>query len=377
MTGDARQRGAPFLDLTRENGALEDELVDAFRRVLRSGKYILGEEVESFERECAEYLGVRHAVGVSSGTDALLVSLMALRVGPGDEVICPAYGFVATPSVVVRLGAKPVFVDVLPCCYNLDPGAVARHVSSRTKCILPVHLFGQCAHMTELLQIAERHGTPLIEDAAQAMGATCVGRRAGSMGLAGCFSFFPSKNLGGLGDGGLVCTGSDDLARKLRRLRAHGATEPHLHQEIGGNFRLDALQAALLRVKLRRLDEALARRRGIAESYRTALAGVPGVVCPAACDEGHTYNQFVVRFEEGTRRDAMRAGLEERAIGAAIYYPRPLPGQRCFASGVGDRFEIAEQSAARTLALPIFPTMATGEIARVVEAIKAIVVEAL
>ncbi len=360
-----RGRTVPFLDLTREHTELEPELTAAFQRVLRSGRYILGPEVEAFEKECARYLGARHAVGVSSGTDALLVTLMALGIGPGDEVIVPAFGFVATASVVARLGATPIFADVLPCCFNVDPAAVEVAITERTRCVLPVHLFGQCAHMDPLLALCSRRGLPVVEDAAQAMGAIYRGKRAGTIGLAGCFSFFPSKNLGGLGDGGLVCTNDDRLAERLQLLRVQGARRPHDHELIGGNFRLDALQAALLRVKLGRLEATLARRRAIATLYRQGLAGAEGIRCPIECDSGHTYNQFVIRLDSAEVRGRLRARLERAGVSTAVYYPTPLALQPCFPETRASDYREAAAAAKQALALPIFAELTGSEVERV------------
>ncbi|HJL14882.1 MAG TPA: DegT/DnrJ/EryC1/StrS family aminotransferase [Sandaracinaceae bacterium LLY-WYZ-13_1] len=379
----------PQLDLRRGGPDLDAELVAAFRRVLESGRYILGPEVEAFERECAGYVGAAHAIGVSSGTDALLVALMALDVGPGDEVICPTYTFFATAGAIWRLGATPVFVDSQPRCFGLDPAQLAERRTARTKAIVPVHLFGQCAAMDALREAAGE--VPIVEDAAQALGASWRGTMAGALGTLGCFSFFPSKNLGGFGDGGLVTTDDDALAARVRRLRVHGAEPKYVHAEVGGNFRLDALQAALLRVKLPRLEDAIHRRRAHAWAYAEAFvqlgigAPAPGPGCrtacgvadptdapvllPTACDQGHSFNQYVVRIPG--RRDAVRARLAEQGIGTAVYYPTPLHAQACFAPlghAPGD-FPVAERLAEESLALPIFPELGAHERDRVVEAI--------
>jgi len=367
---EAPPPGVPFLDLTREHAELEEELTAAFLRVLRSGRFILGPEVESFEAECAAYLGAKHAIGVSSGTDALLVALMALGVRPGDEVICPAYGFVATPSVICRLGATPVFVDILPCCFNIDPGAIESRITSKTKCIIPVHLFGQCAHMDAIMAISAASRVPVVEDAAQSFGATHAGRRAGTIGAMGCFSFFPSKNLGALGDGGMVCTNDSGLAERARMLRSQGASRPHHHELIGGNFRLDALQAAFLRVKLRDADSATADRRALAKRYSELLAGVAELKLPSECDRGHVYNQFVVSVNAG-QRDRLKTGLEDLAIASAIYYPTTLSSQPCFGR-VDRQYPCAVRATASTLALPMFPTLSTVELGRVTDAIVAV-----
>ncbi|WP_438024451.1 DegT/DnrJ/EryC1/StrS family aminotransferase [Sorangium sp. So ce233] len=359
----------PFFDRARGDLAMQDELAAVFQSVIRSGQYILGPEVEAFESACAAYLGVRHAIGVSSGTDALLVALMALGIGAGDEVVCPAYTFFATAGAVHRTGARPVFADVLPGSFNVDPASVARVLTERTRAVIAVHLFGDCAPMDELLAVARGRGLPVIEDAAQAFGA----ERAGALGLMGCFSFFPTKNLGGFGDGGLVTTDRDDLAARVRSLRAQGAPRKHHHALVGGNFRLDALQAALLRRKLPRLGALLERRRGHAARYAALLggAGLP-VALPGAGSAGHTFNQYVIRLEDGSRRDPLRSFLAERGIGAEVYYPAPLHLQPCFApiGPPAGSLPVAEAAARETLALPIFPELTDEEIDRVAAAFR-------
>lgn len=371
----------PFFDRTRGDAALTGELTAAFLRVLRSGQYILGREVETLEAACAGYLGVRHAIGVSSGSDALALALLALGIGPGDEVICPAYTFFATASAIVRLGAVPVFVDIDPDTYLVDPASVAARLSPRTRAIVPVHLFGQCA---DLDAIAARCDVPIIEDAAQAIGSAREGRRAGSMGTFGCFSFYPSKNLGGFGDGGLVTTMDDALADRARVLRAHGARPKHHHAQVGYNFRLDALQAALLHVKLPGLDALIARRAAVAARYAALFqeAGLAGPSDAAGDDSplglprsgpGMTYNQFVIRVRGPGTRDRLRAFLGERGIGTEVYYPVPLHRQPCFATLGYDEGSLpfAEAAAKETLALPIFPELTDDEIAAVAGAVRA------
>ncbi|MFK7990647.1 MAG: DegT/DnrJ/EryC1/StrS family aminotransferase [Sandaracinaceae bacterium] len=349
----------PTLDPRREG--LDDALIDAFTRVLRSGRYINGPEVEAFEQEVAAWIGVPHAIGVSSGTDALLVALMALDIGPGDEVIVPAYTFFATAGAVARLGATPVFVDS-EWSGNLDPSAAAAAVTSNTKAIIPVHLFGRCADLPPL----EALGIPLVEDVAQAQGASSEGRPAGSVGRFGTFSFFPTKNLGGLGDGGLVTTTDDTLAGRARRIRAHGAQPKYVHHEVGGNFRLDALQAALLRVKLPGLSDRIAARRAIAARYDEALSDLPLTTPEPAA--GHTYNQYVVRIPE--HRDRVRRHLHEAGVGTAVYYPSGLHQQACFAHLPACSLPVAEKLCRETLALPVFPELTEPEQARVVDALR-------
>jgi dTDP-4-amino-4,6-dideoxygalactose transaminase len=365
-------RDVPLLDLTRTDAETTRELEAAFQRVLQSGHFILGPEVAAFERECAAYLGASHALGVSSGTDALIVALMALGIGPGDEVICPTYTFFATAGSIWRVGARPVFVDCDPSTYNADPDDVARKISPRTKAIVPVHLFGQCAEMAPLSALAKEKGIPLIEDAAQAIGARCGAEAAGTLGSIGCFSFFPSKNLGGFGDAGLVVTSDDALAEKMGILRAHGAKPKYHHRVVGGNFRLDALQAALLRVKLARVERYTAARRHNAARYAELLVGLPGIRVPEARVPGHVYNQFVLRVEGEGRRDRLQAFLQQRGVGTEVYYPVPMHRQECFAElgyHEGD-LPTAERAARETLAIPVFPELLEEELAYVVEQVR-------
>ena len=346
-----------MLDLEAQYRPIRDEVLAAVVRVCDSQRFINGPEVEGLERELAEAIGVGHAVGVSSGTDALLVAMMALGVGPGDEVITSTYSFFATAGCISRLGATPRLVDIDPDTYNLAPAAVRAALSPRTKAIVPVHLYGLCADMDPLLAMAREAGIPVIEDACQSIGATYKGRQAGAMGTAGCFSFFPSKNLGAFGDGGLVTTDDAALAREIRRLRNHGSETKYYHEAIGGNFRLDALQAAVLRVKLPHLARWTAMRRANAETYRRLFASVlrdASIVLPFEADGCfHIYNQFVVRVPA---RDRVRAFLSEHGIGTEVYYPVPFHLQQCFAflgHHRGD-FPVAERAAESTLALPIY-----------------------
>jgi dTDP-4-amino-4,6-dideoxygalactose transaminase len=333
----------PFIDL-RPDEALAAALEAAASRVIRGGRYVLGPEVEAFEREVAAFLGVRHAIGVSSGTDALIVSLLALGIGPGDEVLVPAFGFIATPEAVVRVGATPVLVDIDPRTFHLDPAAAARAMSPRTRAIVAVHLFGRCVDLEPLRGV----GVPIVEDAAQAIGARTSKGHAGALGTIGAFSFFPTKTLGALGDGGLVTTDDDALAATARRLRVHGAVSRDDFAQIGGNFRLDALQAALLRVKLARLPEALVERRRAARAYVEALRGAP-LELPRV-SEDDTYNPFVVRVHGD--RDALRARLADAGIETAIYYPRALTEQPALAPFRRPAPE-AERAARSVLALPL------------------------
>jgi dTDP-4-amino-4,6-dideoxygalactose transaminase len=363
----------PLLDLTRQFWPIRDEVMAAIARVCDSQQFILGGEVEALERELAAMLEVRHAVGVSSGTDALLVAMMACGVGPGGEVVVPVYSFFATAGSVVRLGARPVFVDIDPATFNVDPGRVAAALTPRTRAIVPVHLFGQSADLDRLLEAVHGREIAIIEDAAQAIGARCGGRPVGGIGTLGCFSFFPTKNLGAFGDGGLVTTNDDGLAERVRLLRNHGMQPKYWHHAVGGNFRLDALQAAVLRVKARRLAEWTEARRRNAARYRQlfAEAGLSEVVLPVeAPGRDHIYNQFVVRVPD---RDRLRAWLSERGIGTEVYYPVPFHLQPCFADlgwRAGD-FPHAEAAARETLALPIFGELTPAEQERVVGAIAA------
>lgn len=360
----------PLLDLNRQNNALQAELTSAFERVLRSGHFILGAEVEAFEREAAQFLGAEHAIAVSSGTDAILVALMALGIGPGDEVICPSFTFFATAGCIARLGATPVFADVLLDTFNLDAADAARRITSRTKAILPVHLFGQSAEMLPLLALARQHGLAIVEDAAQALGSRHHGRACGTVGDAGTYSFFPSKNLGGFGDGGLVATNRDDLAEKIRLLRTHGAKPKYFHQQIGGNFRLDALQCALLRVKLPHLPAYCAARKRNADFYSEKLRGLPGMVLPSISPHNdHIWNQYTLRLGSPRRRDALKQHLAGRGIGHEIYYPLPLHQQACFAHLPRVSLPVAEQLAGEVVSIPIFPELTDAERSEVVDAL--------
>jgi dTDP-4-amino-4,6-dideoxygalactose transaminase len=353
----------PMMDVAAQNAELGDELERAVVRVVRGGKYIMGPEVGELEAAMAAALGVRHAIGVSSGTDALLVALMALEVGPGDLVLTSTYSFFATAGAVVRLGARPVLLDIDPATCNLDPAALeawfAENTGARVKAIIPVHLFGQCADMERILAVARAHGVPVVEDAAPAIGASCPAGRAGAMGALGAFSFFPSKNLGAVGDAGLVTTGDDRLAALVRRLRVHGAEPKYHHALVGGNFRLDTIQAAALLVKLPHLERWSEQRRACAARYDALLSPLPGVAVPhlAWSRAHHVYNQYVLRVTEG--RDRLRAGLAAAGIETAVFYPVPFHLQECFRSlghAAGD-FPRAEAAAAETLALPIYPQL--------------------
>jgi dTDP-4-amino-4,6-dideoxygalactose transaminase len=366
----------PSFDLKRNYQRIRDEIRNGIDRVLESQHFILGPEVKQFEDEIAAYLGVPHAVGCASGSDALLLALMVLDLQAGDEVVTTPYSFFATASCITRLGARPVFADVDPKTYNLDPASVKKAVTKKTKVILPVHLFGQMARVEEMIPVAEAKNIYVVEDAAQAIGAVRFVEgfpvKAGTAGIMGCFSFFPTKNLGAYGDGGLVATSSAEFAGRLARLRVHGAGEQYIHEEVGINSRLDALQAAVLRVRLRHLETWIGERRRVAERYRLLFAemNLEDVVTLPVEEEGnhHTWHQYVVRCE---KRDDLQAFLKGKGIATRVYYPRPLHLQRCFAflgHGPGD-FPVSEALARETLALPMFPELLAEEQERVVRAI--------
>lgn len=353
---------------------MRDEIRAAIDRVVESQIFINGSEVEGLEEEVAAYSQCRYGIGVSSGTDALLAALMAIDIRPGDEIITSPYTFFATAGTIWRLGARPVFVDIDPLTYNMDTspsGGLEAAITPRTRAIMPVHLYGQMAEMDPIMEIAAKHKLIVIEDAAQAIGSEYKGRRAGSIGHLGCFSFFPSKNLGGFGDGGMVTANDEALAERVRLLRGHGAFPKYYHKFVGGNFRLDALQAAVLRVKLKYLDSWSAGRQRNAAIYRElfAKAGLDQVGLPMeAGQRRHIYNQFVIRV---TKRDELIAHLKKNQIGTEIYYPVPLHLQECFASlghQQGD-YPASERAATETIALPIYPELSDADKSRIVEVI--------
>ncbi|MFT3927310.1 MAG: DegT/DnrJ/EryC1/StrS family aminotransferase [Myxococcales bacterium] len=367
----AAAQPVPMLDVRAQNAPLMPALRASFERVMSSGHFILGPEVEALESELCERFGYAHAIGVSSGTDALLLALMALEVGPGDEVITSPFSFFATAGVVARLGARPIFVDIDPASFNLDPRHLEMAITRKTKAIIPVHLFGQAADMDALLAVAGNHNVPVIEDAAQALGATCRGRAVGTLGAFGCFSFFPSKNLGGFGDGGLLTTQRADLAERARILRSHGGQPKYFHRFVGGNFRIDALQAALIRTKLPLLGEYTEARRRHAAFYdeRFQMADLGALLrTPARLDAGHVYNQYVIRTP---KRDALRAALQAAAIQSEVYYPLGLHLQQCFESlggNAGDMPE-TERACAEVLAIPVAPELSRSQLHRVAETV--------
>ena len=374
QTGSQTTMKVPLLDLQAQYATLREELRAAIDRVMESQHFILGAEVQALETEVAAYSQTRHAVGCASGSDALLLALMALGVGPGDEVITTPYSFFATVSSITRLGARPVFVDIDPRTYNMDEAQVERAVTERTRAIMPIHLFGQCAEMGTLTRVSAERKIAVVEDAAQAIGAEENGRRAGSIGTIGCFSFYPTKNLGGAGDGGMIVTNTDALAERLRVLRVHGAASKYFHQFVGLNSRLDALQAAVLRVKLPYLDRWSQARQANAERYDrlfldAGLAeeiGLPFV----RGNVRHIFNQYVVRAPG--RRDALMRHLKESGVGAEVYYPLPLHLQECF-SHLGYKegdFPVAERAARETLAIPVYPELRPEQQQYVVETIR-------
>jgi dTDP-4-amino-4,6-dideoxygalactose transaminase len=375
MAGGTRKPKAgkiPAFSLERQHRALAGELAAALDAVVRSGRFIQGPWVEAFEEQMTEFTGL-NAVGVGSGTDALRLTLRALGIGPGDEVITTPFTFVATAEVIRDLGARPVFADVDPQTLNLLPEAVLAAISPRTRAILPVHLFGRQADMAALSQIARRNGLALVEDACQAVGSRHRSQHAGWSSHAACLSFYPTKNLGGLGDGGMVLTRDPALARQIRRLRSHGADaeQPYRHTELGACSRLDAVQAAVLSVKLRHLDAFNAARRGVATRYRTALGSLPAICIPPEAPPGEdVYHQYTVRSRD---RDALRTYLDRQGIGAAVYYPTPLHLQPCF-SDLGyapGAFPEAERAAGEVLSLPMWPELLPEEVDRVAGAIRA------
>lgn len=384
----------PLLDLKPQYAAIKEEIQAAINRVCDSQYFILGPEVKAFEEEMAAYCDTEFALGVSSGTDALLLAMMAVGVEPDDEIITTPYTFFATAGCVARLGAKAVFADIDPRTYNIDPADIEHRITEKTKAIIPVQLFGQCADLDPIMEIAERHNLYVIEDAAQAIGAEYKGRRAGSIGHIGCFSFFPSKNLGAFGDAGAVTTSDNELYEQMQILRVHGGKPKYYHHVVGGNFRLDALQAAVLRVKLTYLDEWTAGRQRNAAHYQQlfqeaslATGDEPLLTLPVESSETgqyavrtaaetnpfanhrHIYNQYVVRYRE--RRDDLRTFLKERGVGHEVYYPVPLHQQKCFASWgyQTGQYPHSEAAAQETLAVPIYPDLVADQRVEVVNTI--------
>lgn len=371
-----RPAPVPLIDLVEQHAAIQHEIHAAVDRVINSQKFVLGEEVAALENEIAAYCDARHAIGCASGTDALILALMALDIGPGDEVITSPFTFFATASSIHRVGAVPVFADIDPESFNLHPAAVEAAITPRTRAIMPVHLFGRCADMEPLWRLAVRHGLAIVEDAAQAIGATYRGRRAGVLGTIACFSFFPTKNLGGAGDGGMLTTDDPDLAARLKRLRVHGDVGRYEHIEVGLNSRLDALQAAILRVKLRHLEDWTNARRQNADRYRDRFARenlCNDLQLPTERrDCRHVFNQYCVRVD-AARRDEILSELQTDRIGCAVYYPKPLHLQRCFAylAHRAGAFPESERAASEVIALPIYAELGEERQDRVIHAVAA------
>jgi dTDP-4-amino-4,6-dideoxygalactose transaminase len=368
----------PLLDLKAQYATIKDEVLRVTEEVYESQHFILGKKVEDFERDFAAYCHSKRAIGLSSGTDALLIALMVLDIKPGDEVIVPAYSFFATAGVVDRLGAVPVFVDISLDDYNIDPKLIEAKITKKTRGIMPVHLYGQAAAMDEINAIAAHHKIPVIEDAAQAVGAEYRGKRAGALGAIGCFSFFPSKNLGAFGDAGAVTTDDGAMAEKLIDYRVHGMRPKYYHRYVGGNFRIDALQAAILHVKLSRLDAWSEGRRRNARTYEKLFGDAKltsRVVLPKEMpNRHHVFNQYIVRFTDGREtRDRVMAHLKSVNIGCEVYYPLTLPQQECFRNvkGASDRYPCSEQAADQTLAIPVYPELTANQMAEVVGGIAA------
>jgi len=359
----------PLLDLKQQYASIKSEIDSAIAEVLESQHFILGPKVEQCERAIAAYSSCVHAVGVSSGSDALLVCLMAEDIGAGDEVITTPYTFFATAGAISRLGAIPKFVDIDPATYNIDPEQIEEKITPRTRAIIPVHLYGQMADMDPIMQIAKERGLVVIEDAAQAIGSEYNGRRSGSIGDYGCFSFFPSKNLGCAGDGGMVVTGDPKRAEKVRVIRAHGSKPKYYHKVVGGNFRLDALQAAIITAKLSHLDSWTARRQKNAKTYDRLIAesNLP-IQRPKVVTNRHIFNQYVIRVAD---RDKVQAFLREKGVGTEVYYPVPMHLQECFVHlgyKKGD-FPASETAANETLALPVYPEVSEEQVEYVVSSL--------
>ncbi|MBD3299111.1 MAG: hypothetical protein GF341_10685 [candidate division Zixibacteria bacterium] len=360
----------PLMDLTRQYQSLKSDIDAAVQRVFEHSRFILGPEVADFENAVAQKLGAKQAVGVASGSDALILGLHAVGVGPQDEVVVPAFSFFASAGSVSRLWAKPVFCDIRPDDYNMDPEGLEKAITPKTKAIMPVHLYGQLADMEPIKKTADAHNIPIVEDAAQAIGATHKGTVAGRWGHAGCFSFFPTKNLGAAGDGGMVISDHEDVADRVRLLRTHGARPKYFHKLIGFNSRLDALQAALLGVKLAHLDSWTERRRALADVYDRELKGVGDLILPKRNADGyHIFHQYTLATE---KRDAMRDHLKSKGIGIEVYYPVPLHLQECYADlgGKPGDLPVAEKAAQTVFSIPIFPDMTESEQAEVIDAVK-------
>jgi len=364
-------RPVPLLDVSRGNATLRDEILAAITSVVDSGRFLFGPDVQQLEAECAHWSGTKHGVGCASGSDALLLSLMALDIKPGDEVICPSFTFFATASSVTRLGATPVFVDIDPITFNIDPAALEAAITPNTKAVIPVHLFGQCADMPRIMEICNRTGLIVIEDAAQAIGANIEGHAAGSWGHVGCISFYPTKNLGGFGDGGMLVTNDAEFEDRLRLFAGHGMRPRYHHQVIGINSRLDTIQAAALKVKMKHLESANIGRQKNAQLYTELFNDAElqaNIVLPRSLyGAGHVWNQYTVRVKNG-QRDSLKEFLAERNIGAEIYYPIPIHAQECYRDCPKITMDLTETNLAaeEVLSLPIFPELEESEIQAVV-----------
>jgi dTDP-4-amino-4,6-dideoxygalactose transaminase len=351
----------PLLDLKRQYKAIKPEIDQAIQKVLDNTMFIMGPEVKELEEKIAQYCGAKHGVGVASGTDALLLSLRALGVGPGDEVVTTTFSFFATAGVISRLGAVPVFVDIEPKTFNIDPQRLESAITPKTKAIMPVHLYGQIAEMDEIMKIAGKRGVPVVEDAAQAIGAEYKGKKAGQFGATGCFSFFPSKNLGAYGDGGIITTNDDNLAALLKKLRVHGSQPKYFHSVVGYNSRLDTLQAAILIIKLKYLPEWHEARRQKADKYNQLLAGIRQVTIPFVHSYNyHIYHQYTILVEN---RDGLKDHLKAREIGFDTYYPLPLHMQECYKdlNYKPGSLPVSERLAGQAISLPVFPELTNQE----------------
>lgn len=377
MTQTTPFPAVPLLDVGRGNAPLREEFLEALAGVIDSGKFLFGPDVEALEREVAAYSQIDHAIGCASGSDALLLALMAAEIGPGDEVIVPSFTFFASVSCITRLGATPVFVDIRPDTFNMDAEKLESAITTRTKVIIPVHLFGQCAEIDRICQIAAEHDLIVVEDAAQAIGAAYQSRPAGSWGSIGCFSFYPTKNLGGMGDGGMLTTGDAATADKLRLLGSHGMRPRYYHRMLGINSRLDTFQAAVLRVKMKHLPAGVEARQANAQRYQqlfrdAGLLDDRSITLPTQDPHAfHVWNQYSLRVSGG-KRDSLKASLAERGIGTEIYYPVPMHKQDCFAglTTPAEGLPETERACAEVLNLPIYPELRIDEQARVVESIK-------
>ena len=356
----------PMVDLKGQYESLRNEIDDAILQALAETRFILGPNVQAFDEEAASYLGVQHAISCASGTDALHLGLLAAGIGPGDEVITSAFTFIATGEAISYIGATPVYVDIQADSFNLDPDKIRAAVTDRTRAILPVHLFGQPADMDEIQSIAEEYGLLVIEDCAQSFGSRYQGKMTGSMGIVGSYSFFPSKNLGCYGDGGMITTNSDDVATQIRLLRNHGSSQQYHHDVIGYNSRLDELQAVILRIKLKYIDDYNQRRLEVAKTYNRLLEGSRFTTPCLADDRDHIFHQYTILCDD---RDAVREHVLSREIACAIYYPVPLHQQKAFAGTAQPELPVTESSAARCLSLPIFPEMTEAQVESVCEAV--------